>query len=376
MRVLFLIRSLEIGGAERQLTVLAHSLAKKGHEVSIATFYGGGALEGSLRDSGVRLYDLKKNGRWDVIRFIGRFRNLVREFRPDVLYGFMPVSNLICLAARDAMPENARLVWGVRAAFMDLKQYDLLSRLVYWIEARLLSRPDLIIVNSHAGQRLLTVKGAPASRVRVIPNGIDIDFFSPQPDARADVRKSWDVPTDKILIGLVARLDPMKEHDVFLQAAALLLAKRSDVQFVCVGGGDAGRLEALKQLAHNLGIEANVVWPGEIANMPVSYAALDISTNCSYGEGFSNAIAESMACGCPCVVTDVGDSAWIVGETGESVSPRNPGFLVEGWMRMIDRVHDNQALCKEQSRDRIVESFSLENMTTMTIEALSSGEAV
>ena len=150
----------------------------------------------------------------------------------------------------------------------------------------------------------------------VIPNGIDTSRFREMPGSGARLRALWGVRDDQILIGLVGRLDYMKDHPTFLRAAAKLTHHNDSVRFVCVGGGPISYAAQLKDLSSELGLHDRIVWAGDQDDMPSVYSALDLLVSSSSGEGFSNVIGEAMACGVPCVVTDVGDSALIVGETG------------------------------------------------------------
>nr|WP_277878921.1 MULTISPECIES: glycosyltransferase [unclassified Coleofasciculus] len=202
----------------------------------------------------------------------------------------------------------------------------------------------------------------------VIPNGIDTEHFKPSLETRAKVRTEWEISEDTILIGLVGRLDPMKDHPTFLRAAALLCKQRQDVRFVCVGTGSESYAQKLYQLAKKLDISEKVIWAGARADMPMVYNALDIATSSSsYGEGFSNAIGEAMACSVPCVVTDVGDSSWIVDDTGLVVLPQSSEALLAGWLTCLGRDRNAMGL---KARSRIVEHFSVKQLVEQTEEAL------
>jgi len=173
------------------------------------------------------------------------------------------------------------------------------------------------------------------------------------------------------LIGIVARLDPMKDHHTFLRAAAILANSRADARFVCIGAGPERYTSDLKTLAGEFGLGDKVIWPGLILHdMPAAYNALDICcSSSSYGEGTSNAIAEAMACGVPCVVTDVGDSELIVGETGILVPPQNPEALSAGWVAMAERLSGDPEL-PYAVRERIESRFSLAALVRKTSETL------
>ena len=150
MKVLFLTRALNVGGAERQLVVLARGLRKRGHEVAVAVFYPDGVLEGELKEAGIPILSLAKRGRWDVVGFVLRLIHLVRCYRPDVLHSY--ISNLVTVVVQPFL-KSTKIVWGVRSSYMDFSRYDWLFRVSYGLACRLSHSADLIIANSHAGRR-------------------------------------------------------------------------------------------------------------------------------------------------------------------------------------------------------------------------------
>jgi glycosyltransferase involved in cell wall biosynthesis len=170
----------------------------------------------------------------------------------------------------------------------------------------------------------------------VIANGIETDVFRPEPQQGRAFREELGVGYDAPLIGMVGRLDPMKGHGTFLEAAALLARELADCRVVCVGGGPAAFRTELQRRAERLGIADKVILTGPRADLVAVYSALDVAAVPSgYGEGFSNVVGEAMACGTPCVVTDVGDNSAIVGSLGRVVPPNNPAALAEGIMEIL-----------------------------------------
>ena len=363
----FLVRSLDYGGAQRQLVTLAKALDQDRFDVTVISFYSGQPLEKELANSGVRFISLEKRGRWDVLGFLRRLIHQVRVIRPDVLHGYLDIPNLLALFIKPFV--HARVVWGIRAAEIDLRQYDWLVWLAAQLERIFARFADLIIVNSVAGFERHVSRGFPPRKMVVIPNGIDTDMFKPDREAGAKLRAEWLISEHTRLIGTVGRLDPMKDLPVFLQTAALLSLKRNDVRFACVGPGPASYVLKLQELANELGIADEVIWPGARADISAVYNALDAFCSSSYGESFSNAIGEAMACGVPCVVTDVGDSASIVGECGIVVPPRNPGALAAG---LISSLEPNRSEIERNARTRIVEHFSVQKMLKLTEESILS----
>jgi glycosyltransferase involved in cell wall biosynthesis len=354
LSVFFLIRSLNVGGSERQLICLAKGLSADGHGVTVAVYYAG-ALDRELAGSGVRLVNLGKSGRFDIAGMIVRLARAIREARPDIVYSFLATSNILASLVRPFC-RRAKLVWGVRASDMDLKAYDRLTRLSYAAERLLSKRADLIIANSRKGRDFAVSTGFPRERMIVIPNGIDTERFRPDREARLAVRRQWAVQDGETVIGLLARIDPMKDHATFVRAAAIVAAARKDSRFVCVGADPEGVRPELEALAHSLGIGTSVLFAGEHSDPVEALNAFDICCSSSRTEGFSNSVAEAMACGIPCAVTDVGDSALIVGSTGRVAPAGDPGALADAILGVMAELGPRLG---EAARARVVENFSV-----------------
>jgi len=259
----------------------------------------------------------------------------------------------------------------VRASNMDMQQYDWFAKLACRLESRVSRFADLIIFNSNAGRNYHLAAGFNESRTAVIPNGVDTRRFAADRASGSRLRASWRVPEGSLLIGIVARLDPMKDHQTFLSAAAMLANSRADARFACIGVGAERYTSDLRTLAGELGLGDKVIWPGLILHdVAAAYNALDICcSSSSFGEGTSNAIAEAMACGVPCVVTDVGDSKLIVGETGVVVPPKNPEALSAGLAVMAERLSENPQL-RHTVRERIESQLSLAALVRTTSKNL------
>lgn len=358
MKILFLTRALNVGGAERQLVALALGLLNRGHEVAVAVFYPGGMLESELKEAGISVLSLAKSGRWDVVGFVVRLIKTVRNYRPDILHTY--ICNLTTVAVQPFMP-SMKIVWGVRSSYVDFTRFDWAFRVSHELTCLLSHTPDLIITNSQAGKLSHVAAGYPAQKTVVIPNGIDTMRFRPNPAARRWIRKEWGVKEDEELVGLVGRLDPMKDHETFLEAAFALSQSRQSVRFVCVGDGHPDYRAMLQDRARLMGLGDRIRWTGTRTDVFDVYSALDILVSCSSGEGFSNVIGEAMACGIPCVVTDVGDSRLVVGSLGELIPPKDSSALARGIQRLL-----NHRMASAEVRKRIVDRFSLEALILRT----------
>jgi glycosyltransferase involved in cell wall biosynthesis len=362
-KVAFIIRDLNYGGAQRQLITLVKGINKQSFDVTLLYFYSGGILLKDLKDSGCRIICLEKQARWDVLGFFLRLFQHLKTINPDVLHGYLGESNLVTIFLKPFFP-STRIIWGIRESNIPSDRYGWLGLLLSQLGNFLSAFTDLIVVNSHAGKDYCISQGYATDKMVVISNGIDTERFQPDSEAGAKVRAEWGVSENTILIGLVGRLDPMKDH---LKAVALLSKQRQDVRFVCVGVGEETYAKKLYQLTNNLGISEQVIWAGGRSDMPAVFNALNITcSSSSYGEGFPNVIGEAMACGVPCVVTDVGDSAWIVGDTGIVVSPENPEALAAGWNSLLNLTLSDRVALTEKSRKTIIEIFSVQNLVQKT----------
>src|SRR5262249_16572772 len=244
-----------------------------------------------------------------------------------------------------------------------------LHRVLYILECRLSNVADLIIANSEAGLDYAAAHGFPRVRMLVIPNGIDPESFRPDGEARQRVRAEWRIDADQKLVGLVARLDPMKDHPTFLKAASLLAKEREDLVFVCVGDGPEAYTRDLMEMSEQLGLATRVIWTGSRADLPAVYNALDLLVPSSVSEGFPNVIGEAMACGLPCVATDVGDSRLIVGNHSEIVPPRDAEALKLAIAKCLSRPNRDGSEAHFR-RQRIVERFSIRELEVRTETAL------
>ena len=368
-KVAFIIRDLNYGGAQRQLITLVKALDKQLFDITILYFYADGFLEKDLKNIDINLICLNKQARWDVFGFLWRLFRHLKQIKPDVMHGYLSAANLLTILFKPIFP-STYVIWGIRDSNINPSEYDWLEKLIFKVECFLSLFVDLTIVNSHAGRTYHLSHGFPSSKTIVIPNGIDIDRFQCDRKAEAIVRNEWQIPQDTLLIGLVGRLAPMKDHPTFLKAAALISQERENVRFVCIGNGTPEYAASLHQLTQKLGIENKVIWASGRSDMPAVYSALDILCSASaYGEGFGNVIGEAMACGVPCVVTDVGDSAWLVGDTGVVVAPSDPEALKNGLMREIAAIQDKKELTNN-ARQRIADEFSVQQLALKTQTAL------
>ncbi|HEX6559357.1 MAG TPA: glycosyltransferase [Longimicrobiales bacterium] len=368
MKLLLLTRSLNEGGAERQLVTLARALADLGRPPVVAVFYKGGVLENELTRAGVSLRNLGKRGRWDLATFAARAAALARSEKPDVVYSMLPTANLVASGLK-VVARDVRVVWGIRASQVNASDYDALNAWTLRLQRALSPSADGIIVNSHAGKRDLVNEGYREDRITVVLNGIDVDVFARTAAGRESVRREWQVADDDTLVGIVARFDPMKDHRTFFDAAAIVAGQCPHIKFVCVGTGAPGLVAAARKAAQEAGIADRLIWAGARPDMPAVYSALDMCVlSSAYGEGFPNVLGEAMACGTPCVATTVGDAELIVSGWGGIAPPRDPRQLAAAILAVAAETHSDS--WREAARAHICDRFSVSTMLQGTEQVL------
>ena len=363
MKIVFLARTLNQGGAQRQLVALARGLKERHHSVHVIVFYANGFFENELSTSGIDVRVLNRRGRWNVMSLWRQMVRIVRELNPDILHGYLETPNVCAALLRRSIPQ-AKVVFGIRASAIDYKQYDFVIRVMNWMEARASRHADLIIANSHAGAADAIRVGFPSDKVIVIANGIDTERFAPDVEAGKKLRQQWKIKDDESLIGVVGRLDPKKDHATFLRAAAKL--KQPKIKFACIGIGEP--IFELQQLTESLNLQDRLQWIAPQSVMSDVYNALDvICLSSSFGEGFPNVVGEAMACGVPCVVTNSGDAALVVGELGEVVAAGDDESMAAAINKSLNQ---NRQTISIKLRQRIIENFSLQELITKTESAL------
>jgi len=285
-----------------------------------------------------------------------RLFRLLRELRPEILQTWLYHADLLGLLAQLRTPPFI-LFWNIRCT--ETVGVRTVRKILSWCSAK----PDAVIVNSLAGRRFHEQIGYRPRRWEHIPNGCDTSLFKFNEKARRDLRRELGIADEAIVVGLPARHHPMKDHATFLAAAARLAAVRPEAVFLLIGQGVDRSNRALRQLIEAHGIAARVKLLGERADMPDVYPVLDIATlSSAFGEGCPNVLIEAMSCGVPCVATDCGDAAEILGPTGTVVPLRNPEPLTAAWERLISLGSGARRSMGEEARQRIARSYDLQGI--------------
>ncbi|MFO0697638.1 MAG: glycosyltransferase [Nitrospira sp.] len=355
VQVVHVISDLDIGGAEVMLAKLVGGMDRTRFTNSVISLTDRGQLGERIEASGVTVYTLGMRRGWPSVSALLRLIQLVKSLNPNIVQSWLYHADLLgTLAVK--WSSRSLLAWNLRCSDMDLTNYRPLTRWVQRALAWWSAAPTAVVVNSEAGKREHERLGYRPLRWETIPNGFDVDQFRPDMSVRVMRRKEWQVPDDAVVIALVARVDPMKDHGTFLEAARQI-AQASDKAFFVLIGKDT---ETLADTVVSMGLKDRVRLLGYRSDVSRVLPGADlVCLSSAFGEGFPNVLGEAMACEMPCVSTDVGDARRIIADTGLIVPPRNPCALSNALIELIDRGPVARAELGRAARRRIISEYSI-----------------
>lgn len=363
LRLVHLITSLNVGGAQMHLYKTVTRFRPDKITSTVVSLVPGGKIAQLLQSQGVSVIDLGMRPGCPNPRALFRLSSVLRRLKPHIVQTYLYHADLLgYLAARWAGVPN--ILWNLRQSRMDFSRYHRTTDLTVRLCARLSRKVKHILVNSYAGLKAHAQLGYDTARMLVVPNGFELNRFRPHPPSYRELRQELKLDPEARLVGMLARLDPQKDHETFLRAAQLVSKRLPEAFFLLAGNGLNHDNPAFAKL-----LAANPINPerlrllGERSDTPRLLAALDVYISSSaFGEGFANAIGEAMASGVPCVVTDVGDSAHIVGETGVVVQPRQPQDLARAIEDVLAWPSAGRASRGAAARARIVQKFDINSI--------------
>ena len=358
MRVLHIISGLVTGGAERALFNLLDGGLSEQFKCYVISLIDEGTMGVQIRKLGVPVSALGIRNARPSIKSLRKLNKVVREFQPDVIQGWMYHGNLAASLARTMATARPVLAWNVRHSLYNLSDEKSMTQKVIRLNSFFSSGPDALLYNSQLSQEQHEAFGFSSKHGLVIPNGIDVKKFSFSSISRQKIRSELGLPENVLVIGHVARLHPMKDHPLFLKAAADIAHRNSNVHFLLSGRDVSMGNEDLKQLIP-VELRNRFHLLGERTDVPELMCAMDIFCLSSWSEAFPNVIGEAMATGLSCVATDVGDSKIIVGDTGVIVPARDEKELVSGIDELLKLPQQERQALGENARARIEDNFTL-----------------
>ncbi|HEX7556226.1 MAG TPA: glycosyltransferase, partial [Leptolinea sp.] len=286
---------------------------------------------------------------------------------PDLVVSYLVAANILAIFSKPLI-NSAKIVISIRYSYLRKADYDWLSSFLYFLEDKISFWSDLIIINSYTGAKMAAARGIPEKKMMVIPNGIDTEQFHPDTAARIESRQLFKIrPEDKV-VGIIGRIDPTKDHATFLKAASIVIYQIPETYFLIVGSGEKQFELKQKALSESLGLSNNVIWISSQKDLLGVYNTLDVCVSSSLGEGFSNVISEAMACEIPCIVTDVGDSAQIVGDSGYVVPSGDEQEMAAAILKMLQLPQEPRRKLGKLAREKIISQFSVQKMVISSMD--------
>lgn len=361
IRVLHVIVGLDVGGAELSLKRLIEADPNSIHTMAIVSLTSLGAIGETLRSKGVHVHVLGLKAFLDFPAGFWRLVQIIRQYHPIIVQTWMYHSDLLGgLAARIA--GSSCVLWGVRST--SIPQGPL--SVTFWLVriCALLSHvvPHKIICNAQSAKAAHLTLGYAAEKMNVIFNGYEFSCFDQERNSRNRVRAELRIPSGDIVIGAVGRFDPLKDYSNFVAAAAILASKIRNVRFLMVGRYLEWSNTSLRRWVESAGLVDRFVLIGEQPDVPSYLAAMDIFCLPSRSEAFPNVVVEAMAMGLPCVVTQAGDAAAIVGSDGFVVPVKDSVALAGALVQMCEMDPGDRNNMGESGARRVRTEYGIERM--------------
>ncbi|MCS4174784.1 glycosyltransferase family 4 protein [Salinibacter ruber] len=361
LHIVHVITGLQTGGAEMMLYKLLSEVSEDQNVRSrVVSLMQDGPIGKRIRNLGVPVTTLdmpRGTLTWDGLY---RLFQLLRQEQPDVVQTWMYHADLIGgIVAWMAGVDH--IVWNIRSSTLDPDRDKSTTiwtaKLCAWLSSWL---PDRIVTCAREAGRVHAELGYDASKMVVVPNGFDTKQYRPDEQRRAQIRDELNLQNEAV-VGLVARYHPQKDHRTFVRAAALFLERVPDAHFVLCGTDVTWENQELVGWIEEHGLRDSFSLLGRRDDVASVMTAFDVAVlSSATGEAFPNVVGEAMACGVPCVVTRVGDSAEIIGDTGIAVPTESPVELAEGCEKILSKSVDERKELGRKARDRIKRLYSLE----------------
>ena len=364
IKVLHIITGLSTGGAEMMLYRLTSKMDRSCFDIYVVSLTDIGPVGEKIKKLGIPVVSVGMKRGWKgFFNFSGFFKllRIAKNYKPDVIQTWMYHSDLIGGLVGKIL--KIPVIWNIHHSNLSPKHNKKTTILTAKICAKFSKAlPEKIICCSYASKNVHSKLGYDKNKMVVIPNGFDLDIFFPDRKGREKIRKELGIDEKTIVVGFFARFDPLKDHKNFFEAAKIVHKVYPDVHFLLCGDGINWENKKLREWIKKSGVEKITHLLGRQDDMKNIYNSIDVFCSSSFSEGFPNVIGEAMACGVPCVVTDVGDSAIIVKDTGFVVPPKKPQALAKAIIKVIEMGEEKRRELGKKARDRIRQNFLIEKV--------------
>jgi glycosyltransferase involved in cell wall biosynthesis len=359
MKVMHVIVGLNRGGAEMALRRLveASTNVSTGFKHVVISLTDLGFHGRALRAQGVEVHALGFRGPASLLLGVFRLAALLRRIKPHFVQTWMVHSDLLGgLAAR--LVGVPHIIWGVRTTDYSVESRS--TRAVRWLCAKLSSTvPSKIVCAAQASLLASARVGYDTRKLMVIPNGFEVAALRAHVGTGAAIRQQCGLQVADVVVGCMGRYNPAKDHANFISAAALLAARYPACRFLMVGRDVTPANAMLMTQIQATGLSDRFVLLGERSDPAACLDAMDVFVLSSRTEGFPNVLGEAMAMGVPCVSTDVGDAALLLGDAGPVVPARDALALAKATAQLLDMPEPERKTLGTKGRLRAENEFSM-----------------
>ena len=357
IKVIHIISSLDIGGAEMMLYKLVSNQKKNDVSHYIICLNKSGKLEDRIRKLKIKVYYLNFTSILNFIKSLNLLTSTVNIIKPNVIMTWLYAADLVGIFLKFRFP-NIKLIWNLRCSELKFPYLKLTTYIIIKILRLFSSYPNLLIANSYSGLKSHLNLGYKTKNKIVIPNGFDTNHFKPDLILRKKLRLIYNISINDTVIGFIGKTTKIKGIDTFIEASTYAIKMSPNFKFVFIGPNlDGNNLELVNKLKKNKCFE-NSILLGEQNQINEVILILDFLSLTSLSEGFPNVIGESMSCQIPCVTTDVGDCKKIIGNCGIVTTSFNPKKIASDWYKLYNLTKKDKTINKN-CRKRIKNNYSL-----------------
>ena len=358
LTVVHIITGLNNGGSERSLYSLTRGGLKDHFKTVVISLTDEGHYGPMLRKLGVPVYALSMSGGSSILRALWNVQKIVRKYQPDVIQGWMYHGNIVAQLSTFFSSRSIVVCWNIRQCLYDLGAEKKLTRAVIRISRALSHKPSYIIYNSMLSRLHHEEFGFSSQYGLVISNGFDPNDFAPNLEVRAEIRQTLGLKEENFVFGHAGRFHPMKDHISFLRSAIIVAQKNSAAFFLLAGNGiNVRNIQLMRYIP--IEFRHKFLLLDDRNDMPYLYNAMDVFCLSSSAEAFPNVLAEAMLTNLTCITTDVGDSAYIVGDVGSVVPPGRPDAFASAMLQVMGMQFEARTFLGNAARKRVETKFSL-----------------
>lgn len=356
-RVMHVITSTGVGGAENMLYKYLSNTNQDLIEHYVISLVGIDNFGLKIKQLNIPIHGLSKP--IYTLKGVRELYKVTKEFDPDILQSWLYHSDLVCLVLKLFL--NIKLCWNIRS--YKVYKFQKLTGLLVKFLALFSKVPDVILINSLASKDYHQKIWYRPKRWEYIPNGFDPSVFKIRSEIKSDFRDKLNIDPKDYVIGMVSRYSSDKDHDTFLRACSLIFKQRPNTHFVMVGANVDSCNSKLMELINELDIYQNVHLLGVRTDIHLIMPCFDIVCSSSLDEAFPNVIGEAMSAAVPCVVTDVGDCALLVGDTGRIVLSGSPEHMSAACLDLLELPKEELDHLGIKARNRILQEFSIQKIS-------------